>query len=495
MQSTALAQLLGLDGVQVDLAEREDDGSWTLHVLSAAGQQGCCPDCGQTTTRVKEPAVHRFTHVVLVAVRVVWHKLRLRCVNAACDRQGFAEAGPVRKGARIGEQARRVMGHLVGDWLVAVRRVAAGVGVSWHSVHNAFTAVAARAGIHCGATAGRYRPAAGQASAQPGAQGGNGQGGQAAVPTPPGRQAAAALPPVHVLGIDEHRRGRPRYRRDPHSGSWVAEVDRWQTVFVDAGGGHGLLGQVEGRTRTDAVGWVAAQDPAWRAGIGYVSIDMSTGYRAAVTEALPHARLVVDLFHVVQLATKAVDEVRRRVTYARYGRRGRRGDPEYAIRNLLRRGRERLSRRSRHQLLCTLADLGEAGRQIGAAWRAKELVRDLARLCPGRAGQAPSRTQVATALENLFTFAATIAQAIPEVQTLAETISTWRAEIARGVLTGYTNAAAEGTNRLVKLVYRTAFGFTNVTNQQRRSRYTASRSTRPEWLPTVTATPSPSVVT
>jgi len=112
-----------------------------------------------------------------------------------------------------------------------------------------------------------------------------------------------------------------------------------------------------------------------------------------------------------------------------------------------------------------------------------------------RAGQAPSRTQVATALENLFTFAATIAQAIPEVQTLAETISTWRAEIARGVLTGYTNAAAEGTNRLVKLVYRTAFGFTNVTNQQRRSRYTASRSTRPEWLPTVTATPSPSVVT
>jgi transposase len=53
-----------------------------------------------------------------------------------------------------------------------------------------------------------------------------------------------------------------------------------------------------------------------------------------------------------------------------------------------------------------------------------------------------------------------------------------------------SNAAAEGVNRLVKLVYRTAFGLTNVTNQQRRSRYAASRSTRPEWLHAVTTTTS-----
>jgi transposase len=49
-----------------------------------------------------------------------------------------------------------------------------------------------------------------------------------------------------------------------------------------------------------------------------------------------------------------------------------------------------------------------------------------------------------------------------EDRELAETIPTWRAEIARGVLTGYSNAAAEGVNLLVKLVYRTAFGLTNV---------------------------------
>ena len=97
------------------------------------------------------------------------------------------------------------------------------------------------------------------------------------------------------------------------------------------------------------------------------------------------------------------------------------------------------------------------------------------------------------AFEAFFTFCGTIGETVPEITTLAQTISTWRAEIARGVLTGHSNAAAEGVNRVVKLVYRGAFGFTNVTHQQRRSRYTASRSTRPEWLHTVTAPPAPYV--
>ena len=39
-------------------------------------------------------------------------------------------------------------------------------------------------------------------------------------------------------------------------------------------------------------------------------------------------------------------------------------------------------------------------------------------------------------------------------------ITAWREEITRGVLTGHSNAAAEGINRLLKIVYRGAFGFT-----------------------------------
>ena len=190
---------------------------------------------------------------------------------------------------------------------------------------------------------------------------------------------------------------------------------------------------------------------------------------------------------MIQLAGKMVSDVRRRVTFEHYGRRGRATDPEYTIKNLLVRGVEKLSKNTRHKLLCALADLGDAGRQIGAAWRAKELLRDLGKLSANRTGIVPTRPQITQALEAFFTFCATTGRSVPEIVTLAETISVWRAEICRGVATGHSNAAAEGVNRLIKLVYRSGFGFTNVTHQQRRSRYAASRSTRPEWLHTVTS--------
>lgn len=42
-----------------------------------------------------------------------------------------------------------------------------------------------------------------------------------------------------------------------------------------------------------------------------VSIDMSAGYEKAVREAIPHAQIAFDPFHVVKLAGEAVDKVRR----------------------------------------------------------------------------------------------------------------------------------------------------------------------------------------
>jgi transposase len=41
------------------------------------------------------------------------------------------------------------------------------------------------------------------------------------------------LPAVEVLGIDDHRRGKPLYHRDKASCRWVADADRWQSVFVE----------------------------------------------------------------------------------------------------------------------------------------------------------------------------------------------------------------------------------------------------------------------
>jgi hypothetical protein len=44
-----------------------------------------------------------------------------------------------------------------------------------------------------------------------------------------------------------------------------------------------------------------------------VAMDPHAGYRAAVAEALPNARVVVDHFHLVRLANLMVTDVRQRV--------------------------------------------------------------------------------------------------------------------------------------------------------------------------------------
>jgi transposase len=121
------------------------------------------------------------------------------------------------------------------------------------------------------------------------------------------------LGPVAHLGIDEHRRGRPRFAVDEDSGEYVLLADRWHTCFFDLAGEQGLLGQVEGHTADDAACWMWQAGPAWRDYVQVVAIDMCSIYASAVRRMLPRATLVVDLFHVVQLAVKMTGDVRRRV--------------------------------------------------------------------------------------------------------------------------------------------------------------------------------------
>jgi transposase len=89
------AELLGLEGVETDAVERSLDGQWTVHVRSAAGQQAGCTGCGRVAGRVKEPVLHTLKHLVLVPVRVLWHKHRFWCDNDGCPTVTFAESGPM----------------------------------------------------------------------------------------------------------------------------------------------------------------------------------------------------------------------------------------------------------------------------------------------------------------------------------------------------------------------------------------------------------------
>lgn len=87
---------------------------------------------------------------------------------------------------------------------------------------------------------------------------------------------------------------------------------RYVTVVLDADT-HELLLMVEGRS-SDAIGQFVEALPAHGATaeqITEVVIDMSPAYIAGVKAWLPNARLVFDPFHIMMLAGRSVDDVRK----------------------------------------------------------------------------------------------------------------------------------------------------------------------------------------
>jgi len=229
-----------------------------------------------------------------------------------------------------------------------------------------------------------------------------------------------------------------------------------------------MLGQAEGRAADDAAYWLAGAAPAWRDAVRVVAIDMCTIYASAVRRMLPGAVLAVDLFHVVQLAVKIVGDVRRRAVRGKYGRRGRSGDPEYGVKNLLARNLEHLTPTWFAKIIDTL-DRDAPGQEIAIAWIAKEKLRDVLNLRARITRTTPCERQLR---DRLFTFYDWCARndAVPELASLATTISRWEDEIVTAVLTGVTSATSESLNRLAKLEARLAYGFRNPANQRRRVR-------------------------
>jgi hypothetical protein len=140
---------------------------------------------------------------------------------------------------------------------------------------------------------------------------------------------------------------------------------------------------------------------------------------------------------VVQLAVKMTGDVRRRVVRARYGRRGRSGDPEYGIKGLLVRNLEHLRPGQFAKVMDTLGR-DRHGQEIAAAWIAKEKLRDVLNLRARVTGSAPSERDVRGRLFRFYDWCAQNDD-IPELLTLARTISRWEDEIVCAVLTGVTN--------------------------------------------------------
>jgi hypothetical protein len=81
-------------------------------------------------------------------------------------------------------------------------------------------------------------------------------------------------------------------------------------------------------------------------GITTAALDPCHGYAAALRTSLPHAVRVLDAFNVTRLGFAAVDLVRRRIQHEGFGHRGRKDEPLYRIRRLLRRAAAHHTERS-----------------------------------------------------------------------------------------------------------------------------------------------------
>ena len=392
--------LFGVEGLQVIDAEPGPDGTLEVWAVTDYPAAAACPDCGMVSARRHDTVLARPRDVRRAGDRVAvwWIKRRRKCDEPSCGRKTFTDWLPqVPPRCRLTARLREQAGTEVSEHGITPAGAARHAGVSWPVAHAAFAAAA----------------------------------------DPVLEQAPA---PVAHLGIDEHRRGRPRWERGPDTGEYVLLADRWHTCFFDLSGRQGLLGQVEGRTADDAAWWLAQATPAWRDAVRVVAIDMSSIYASAVRRMLPGAQIAVDLFHVVHLAVKMTGDVRRRVVRGKYGRRGRSGDPEYGIKNLLVRNLEHLSP-GQFAKITGILQADAAGQEIAAAWIGKEKLRHVLNLRARITGSVPCERAVR---DRLFAFYDWCAQNddIPELASLAATISRWEDQIVCAVLTGVTNDLA-----------------------------------------------------
>ena len=179
----------------------------------------------------------------------------------------------------------------------------------------------------------------------------------------------------------------------------------------------------------------------------------------AVDDQLQDATSVLDAFHIVKLAGDAPGEVRRRVQQDTTGHRGRKGDPLYQIRLLLRASRDRLTKRQKERLReAFVAD--EAHISVEVAYLLTQQVREVFH----QDTPAQGRRLAARLIKRLP------ACPIPEIARLGRTLRKWKdAFLAYFDTSGASNGPTEAINGIIELGRRIVRGYRNPTNYQPRT--------------------------
>ena len=298
---------------------------------------------------------------------------------------------------------------------MSVSRVAAALGISWHTANNAILTSA-----------------------------------QATLLDDPHR-----FDGVEVLGVDEHvwrhtRRG-----------------DRYVTVIIDLtpvrdrSGPARLLDVVPGRSKKVLKTWLSQRDQDWRGRVEVVAMDGFTGFKSAAGEELPQARAVMDPFHVVSLAASKLDQCRRRIQRAITGRRGRAGDRLYRARRTLHTGAGLLTDAQTERLETLFADDRHAA--VQASWGVyQRLIQAYRTEDPGLGKYLMQRL--------IDSLKQAIPEGLEEIQTLAKTLTGRASDILAYFDRPRTsNGPTEAINGRLEHLRGIALGFRNLASYTIRS--------------------------
>ncbi|MBC9956184.1 ISL3 family transposase [Yimella sp. cx-51] len=265
---------------------------------------------------------------------------------------------------------------------------------------------------------------------------------------------------VTILGVDEHVWHHVSTKPVEHGGRGPKELTGMVDLTPDTNGDKRtrLLDLVPGRSGKAYTDWLDQRGEAFRDGVQIATLDPFRGYKNAIDDRLEDTQAVLDAFHVVKLATHMVDEVRRRVQQQLHGHRGRKSDPLYRIRNILRAGEENLTDRQRARLAAAWA-AHEAHLEVELAWQCAQQVRSVYHQDTHAAGR-----RVAERILDTFTSCP-----IREVARLGRTLKQWRTEFLGYFDThGASNGGTEAMNGLIELHRRIARGFHNRDNYRLR---------------------------
>ena len=231
------------------------------------------------------------------------------------------------------------------------------------------------------------------------------------------------------IGIDEisHRKGQ-----------------RYLTVVVCHDTGR-LVWAAAGRDRKTVEAFLDALGEERCKQLELVSCDMASWIAGPIAERCPNAVSCIDPFHVVQLATDALDEIRREV----WNEARRSGQTAIAkelkgARFALWKNPENLTARQRAKL----SDIQRSNRRLYRAYLLKEQLRQIYRL--------PAK-QAVSLLERWLAWARR--SRLEPFLKLARTITDQRTGILAAIEHGLSNARVEAINTQIRLITRRAFGF------------------------------------